>query len=278
MKEWIRRILVKVALLVAALLTLFVFIGPILWFFLLAIRPDSTNLARPPVIFFKPRLDALKYVFVSPGITRKNLLASIIEASGATLLAMPLALLAAYAFSRFQFSGKKQLEMWYLGLLLAPPMVFLIPYYVIMTRIGWLGTYKGIIAAFQSFAIPLGVWMLRGFIDGIPLELEEAAQVDGATKLGAILRIVVPLASPGIAVAGMFVFVFCWNNVVFPMALAFGDSDPLTVATMSFFATTGVSWNHIAAASVPAMAIPMLVFWSLRKYLVQGLSLGAVKG
>jgi len=134
------------------------------------------------------------------------------------------------------------------------------------------------IIVYQTFTIPFSILVMKSFIEDIPVELEESAMVDGASKLYAAVRIILPLAIPGVIVAAMFAFVFSWNNSAFPLVLSKQMTKPLPIGTLNFFATTGISWNYIAATSVVTMLPPMLLFLALEKYLVRGLTFGAVKG
>jgi multiple sugar transport system permease protein len=260
------------------ILVLFLFIGPIIWFVLLAFRHPSEAYRLPPEVFFKPTLQSFKVTFVDPGNNAPQLVNSVIVSTGATLLSLPFSLSAAYALSRFKMRGKQFIMSWYVSLLIAPPIVFTIPFFILMIRIGWAGTYQAMIVTLQTIAIPFSVWLLKSFLDEVPVELEEAALVDGASRLFAFVRIVIPLALPGIIVTSMFAFVFSWNNVLFPLVLSKQSTTTLPVGTMSFFASTGVYWNQIAATAVVAMIPPMLIFLLLGRYVVRGLTFGAVKG
>jgi len=167
---------------------------------------------------------------------------------------------------------------YYLGLFLGPPIVFLIPYFLIMSTIGWLGTYQSMIIIFQTFTIPFSVLIMKSFFDEVPVSLEEAAMVDGASRIRALIRVVIPISLPGIIVSSMFAFVFSWNNAIFPIVLSGRLTKPLPVGTLNFFATTGVNWNNIGATSIVTMIPPMIIFFVLGKYIVRGLTFGAVKG
>ncbi len=268
----------KIAIyLVLGLVVLF-FIGPIVWFLMLALRPPETAFTTPPTFFFTPTLEAFRYTFVSPGRNLPQLVSSMIVSTGATLLSLPFSIAAAYALSRYNLRAKRFLMMWYISLLMAPPIVFLIPYFILMTRIGWAGTYQAMIIILQTVTIPFSIWLLKSFIDEVPRELEEAARIDGATWHQTLFRITLPLAMPGIIVTSMFAFVFSWNNLVFPLVLSRQTTTTLPVGTLSYFATTGVTWNYIGATAVIAMLPPMLIFLLLGRYIVRGLTFGAVKG
>jgi multiple sugar transport system permease protein len=268
----------KVIIYALTALVMFLFIGPIIWFIMLAFRPPGDTYTIPPKIFFTPTLQNFDVTFVHPGNNAPQLVNSLIVSTGATLLSLPFSLSAAYSLSRFQMRAKRFLMNWYVSLLMAPPIVFLIPYFILMTRIGWAGTYQSMIVLLQTITIPFSVWLLKSFMDDVPVELEEAAMVDGATRVKAFFRITLPLALPGIIVTSMFAFVFSWNNVVFPLILSKQRTATLPVGTISFFASTGVYWNQIAATAVVAMLPPMLIFLLLGRYVVRGLTFGAVKG
>ena len=189
-----KKLLLRTGLIYAGLiLVLLVFIGPILWFVLLAIRPSETVFAIPPVIFFTPSPAAFQATFVDPGANRHQLVNSLIVAGGAVLLNLPFSFPAAYALSRFRMRGRKNMMLWYLGLLMAPPVAFLIPYFVLVSRIGLRGTYLAMILIMQTITIPFSVWLMKSFIDEVPVELEEAARVDGAKWHRVIARITLPL-------------------------------------------------------------------------------------
>lgn len=266
---------VSYALLVIVLL---VFAGPIVWFFLLAIRPSETVFQMPPVLAFTPDLAAVKGSFIDPGRNFGQLENSIIVAVSAVLLNLPFSFPAAYALSRFKVKGRKNILFWYLGLLMAPPVAFLIPYFVLVSRLGLSGTYIAMVVILQTVTIPFSVWLLKSFIDEVPRELEQAARVDGAKWHTIMLRITLPLVRSGVIVTSMFAFVFAWNNAAFPLVLSSQRTMTLPIGTLGYFATSGATWNYIGAAAVAAMLPPMLIFLVLDRYVVRGLTFGSVKG
>lgn len=263
---------------VALALVLAFFLGPILWFALLAIRPSSTAFTMPPVLAFEPTLDALRHTLVDPGTNRRQAVNSLVVAGGAVLLNLPFSVPAAYALSRFRIRGKKQVMLWYLGLLMAPPVAFLIPYFILMRNVGLSGTYLSMILVMQTLTVPFSVWLLKSFIDEVPIEIEEAARTDGASWWTILRRIVLPLVRPGLIVTSMFAFVFAWNNAAFPLVLSSQSTATLPIGTLGYFASTGVTWSFIAAAALIAMIPPMVIFLVFDRYVVRGLTFGAVKG
>ena len=268
----------KIGIYVFLLLTLIIFIGPIVWIFALSIRPPESAFQYPPTLIFKPSLDAFYQVFVSPGIQLKQLFNSILISLGAVVINLPLAFLAAYALSRFPIKRKGLIMGWYLGLLMAPPVVFLIPYFILMNNIGLSGTHLSIILVLQLITIPFSVWLLKSFIDDIPLEIEEAAQIDGAGTWKILRSITFPLCGPGIIVTTMFAFVFAWNNAIFPIVLSVQKTATIQIGAFSYFGASGVQWSLIGAIAVAAMVVPMVIFLVLDKFVVRGLTFGSVKG
>ena len=268
----------KAAIYACLILCMAFFIGPIIWFFMLAIRPPETAFVMPPVLTFEPTAQAFWHTVVDPGANGRQAINSLIVAVGAVLLNLPFSVPAAYALSRFRMRAKKYVMLWYLGLLMAPPIAFLIPYFILMTRVGLSGTYLAMILVLQTLTIPFSIWVLKSFIDEVPVELEEAARVDGARWYVVMLRITVPLVRPGLIVTSMFAFVFAWNNAAFPLVLSSQSTATLPIGTLGYFATSGVTWSFIGAAAVLAMLPPMLIFLIFDKYVVRGLTFGAVKG
>jgi multiple sugar transport system permease protein len=263
---------------IGLILVLVFFMGPILWFWALSLRSPTSAFASPPELLFAPTLDAFRYTFVSPGTNAPQLASSLIVAAGATLLNLPFSVAAAYALSRFHMRAKAFLMMWYISLLMAPPVVFLIPYFILMSRARLRGTYPSMIIISLTITIPLSIWLLKSFFDDVPVDIEEAAQVDGASWSQALTHITLPLSLPGIIVTSMFAFVFTWNNTVFPLVLSNQRTSTLPIGTLNYFATTGVTWNYIASTAVISMLPPMIIFLLLGRYIVRGLTFGAVKG
>jgi len=273
-----RPVQVQVVLYILLAMIMAIFMLPIFWTVLLSMRPAITNRTTPPTLLFKPTLKYFYYCFVNPGVSLNYLIASLVIAFGATALSLPFSILAAYSFSRFKFPGRQFLMFFYLSLFLGPPIVFLIPYFLIMSRIGWVGSYQSMIVIYQTFTIPFSVLVTKSFFDEVPVALEEAAMVDGANRFVALVKVVIPISLPGIIVSAMFAFVFSWNNAVFPLVLSGQYTKPLPVGTLNYFAVAGVTWNNIGATSIVTMVPPMLIFLVLGKYLVRGLTFGAIKG
>lgn len=204
---------------------------------------------------------------------------SVVVAVGTTLVGLLLAIPSGYAFSRYNFSGRKGAMFVFMLIQMFPGIVILVPYFMVMKTLGLLNTSIGLIIAYSVTALPLCVWMLKGFFDAVPRALEEAAVLDGCTQIEVFFRIVLPLSLPAVAITALFSFLAAWNE--FLLALVFNtsnDSYTLPVGLSSMIPATGQQWGDFAAASL-VVSIPIVVLFVLfQKALIQGLSAGGVKG
>ena len=204
---------------------------------------------------------------------------SVVVAVGTTLVGLLLAIPAGYAFSRYNFSGRKGAMFVFMLIQMFPGIVILVPYFMVMKTLGLLNTSIGLIIAYSVTALPLCVWMLKGFFDAVPRALEEAAVLDGCTQFEVFFRIVLPLSLPAVAITALFSFLAAWNE--FLLALVFNTSNDaytLPVGLSSMIPATGQQWGDFAAASL-VVSIPIVVLFVLfQKALIQGLSAGSVKG
>jgi multiple sugar transport system permease protein len=198
--------------------------------------------------------------------------------ASSTVLSVAISGLAGYAFSRFEFFGKRVIMLGMLGVFMIPVSVNVIPLYIMMQRLKWLNTPQGLIVPYQALILPLNIWLMKNFLDTIPKELEEAARVDGATWLGAFLRVTLPLTWPGVAVAIVLAFRFSWNDFVF--ASTFNSTANAQTWQSAMYAFLGVErsdWGVLTAGVVIGMLPMILLFIFFQRRLIEGLTVGAVK-
>lgn len=252
-------------------------IFPLYWFFLLSIKDPLTFLSVPPSFVFNPTNMAYVDAFVARTKFIKYLVNSVIIASMSLGISLLLGLPAAYSFARFKFRGRQDLLFWMLTLRMVPPIVVVLPIYLIWRKLGLLDTWIGVAIVYLTFNVPFTIWMLKSFIQEVPSTLDEAAMVDGCSRIQAFLRVVLPLCAPGLAVTGVFCFIFSWNEFLFALILTSRDAKTLTVGALDFWTNVTVQWNTIAAISTVALIPPMIVSYIFSKYLVKGMTLGAIK-
>lgn len=204
---------------------------------------------------------------------------SLIVATGTTLLGLVMALPAGYGFSRFSFRGKRWSMLSFLVVQMFPGAIILIPYYVLLANLGLLNSFLGLVLAYSVTALPFVVWMLKGFFDTIPFDLEEAAMVDGFSRISAFYRVILPLSTPAVAVTALFAFLAAWNEWLLAFTIMSSDAMyTLPVGITSFVAEPQVFWNLFAAISILVSIPVVILFIVFQKYLISGLTRGAVKG
>lgn len=202
---------------------------------------------------------------------------SAIIATGTTTLALTLGVFAAYAITRVNFPGRRQYLFGAMSVQMVPPIAIVIPMYVILRNLDLLDTYMGIVLVYMSLILPLAIWMLRSYFATIPRELEEAAMIDGATRVGALLRVTLPLAIPGVITVAVFAFVVAWNEYLYAFVLTNVDAKTLPVLIGEFSTKLGLEHLKIAAAGVVASLPPLILAFAFQRYLIRGMTAGAVK-
>ncbi len=257
-------------------LVILLFMAPILWLVSTAFKTRTDAFSIPPIWFFRPTFANFEEV-----IRRTDFLDqyrnSIVVAAVTTLITLLLGVPAAYALSRFRFRGQRALAFWILTTRLLPVIGMLFPLYVIFNRLRLLDTYQGLILLHVTFALVIVIWMMRGYFMQVPIELEEAALVDGATRLRSLARIVIPLAAPGMAAVSVFTFIISWNEFLFALIFTRDQAKTAPVALLGFMSFEGINWGPLAAAGLMILAPVFLFSLFVLKYLVAGLSMGAVK-
>ena len=256
-------------------------LAPVYWMLTISLKSDVDQFATPPPWFvFTPTLDHYYDAFVTRGFG-EYLLTSAIVSVGSTLCALVIGTLAAYALARFELPWRlnRHLSLWILSTRMFPAIVTAVPLFLMMRDLRLLNTHASLIIVYTAFNLPFVVWMMRGFFADLPRDLEEAALVDGDSRLGALVRVVLPLVAPGLAATAVFCLIISWNEFLFALVMTQTDAAmTLPVGIAGRVTQYEIKWGVMSAAAAVALA-PILVFaLALQKYLVRGLSLGAVKG
>jgi multiple sugar transport system permease protein len=269
----IGRIFTYLSLCVIVILSLF----PLFWMFLTSFKPKYMTFATPPVWFFKPTTENYAQVFLFAEYP-KYFANSMIVGLATTIIAVTVGSLAAYAFARFEFRGRNTIQVLMLIPQIIPPVAIIIPLFVLFRTLNLTDKLGTLVFSYLSFAIPIAVWILIGFFRDVPRDLEEAALIDGATHWQALWKVLYPLVTPGLAAAAILIFIGCWNEFLYAVILTGRDSKTVPVAIASFISNKDIHWGRIAAAGT-VMLLPVTAFaLSVQRYLVQGLSKGAIKG
>lgn len=273
-RSWIS-IFIVLGLIVFLLFELF----PLFWMAEISFKQYKDVIAVPPKLVFRPTLDnyalavsekrtPFLHYFWNSGIV--GLCSTVI----ALLVGVP----AAYGFVRCRFPGKQNLKFWILTTRMAPPIAVLIPYFIIFNRLKLIDSYLTITLMHITINLALIVWMAISFIEEVPVELEEAAVIDGCSRIGSFLRVTLPLLAPGLAAISVLALIFSWNDLLFAVVLTGRRTATAPVLITSFITYQDIAWGKLTAASMLIM-LPVIVFaFSVQKYILRGLTLGAVKG
>jgi len=256
-------------------------LAPVYWMITISLKHDVDQFAVPPRWFsFTPTLEHYSDAFLSRSFGR-YLLTSTMVALVATTFALVLGTLAAYALARFRlpFALDRKLSLWILSTRMFPAIVTAVPLFMMMRDLSLLDTRTSLVIVYTAFNLPFVVWMMRGFFAEVPRELEEAAMIDGDSRLGAFRRVVLPLVTPGLAATAVFCLIISWNEFLYALILTQTDSAiTLPVGIAGRVTQYEIKLGVMSAAGTVAM-LPILAFaMAVQKYLVRGLSLGAVKG
>ena len=249
---------------------------PFLWLLTMSFKTDTDIFAWPPRLFFTPTIG--NYVALWDGNFPRSFANSAIASIVSTLLAMLAGVPGAYALSRAAMRSEKSLSLLILSSRMAPPIAFTIPYFLVYRHLQLLDTLTGLIIIYLTFNVSLLVWLMRSFFDATPRQLEEAAWIDGATLWQGFTRIILPLSGPGLAATAILCFLYSWNDFFFALILTRTEAMTAPVAVVNFMNYEGWEWGKIAAGGTMVM-LPVLVFSILvRKFLIQGMTAGALKG
>ncbi len=261
-----------VYLLIAAVLAIMLF--PFYWMVLTSLRSQVDNVSRVPVWVFTPTWENYQNV-----ISRNNFFTftwnSFVVAALSTAVGLVLGLPAAYSIARFKQEG---LALAILIARLTPYITYLVPWYLAFRALGLIDTYLALTLTHLIVGMPLIVWIMISFFEGVPQDLEEAAFVDGATRVGAFMRVILPLSTPGIVAASILAFIFSWNQFLFSLVLSGPNTRPVPVAVFNFISYGQIDFGGLGAAAV-MITLPVLILTLIiQRWIVTGLTMGAVKG
>ncbi|MCU0890473.1 MAG: carbohydrate ABC transporter permease [Sandarakinorhabdus sp.] len=253
---------------------------PLLWMLLTSVKPQAELFTTPPD--FLP--NAITFEHYRRVLEETAFLQyfrnSLVVAVSTTLLVVVVAVLGAYSLVRFAYRGRELLASLVLFTYLLPSVVLISPLYLMLVKLGLANTLASLVAAYTSFALPYALWLLRSFMAGIPEDLEAAAMVDGASRMGAFVDVVLPQALPGIISTALFSFILAWNEYLYALVLVNSDeARPLTTGVMTMLISAfNIEWSLLMAASV-MMSVPLIVIFAFfQKYLTSGFGAGGVKG
>jgi len=274
-----RRDLVRLLVIygILALLLLFT-LPPLILSLLTSFKTMSDVYALPPKALPTPfTLESYAYVFVKRGLMT-NLYNSSVVASAATLMTVLIAIPSAYGLARFDFRGRRVLALSVLFAYLLPAVALLVPFFVIFKHLKMLDTYSCLIMVHLLVTIPFGIWFMRGYFNYVPWELEEAAMVDGCSRVGGLVRVVFPLLKPAVLAIAFFAFITSWQEFVFALIFSGMKTYTAPVLIASFVGEAYVDWGGLAAATMTFSAPVAVLFLFFQRYLISGLMGGSVKG
>jgi len=263
---------------IASLITLL----PIYWMFVVSAKSRVQLFGSPSFLISSFFTENYSSTLSDPAFQR-YMINSIVIATSNAVLVTALALLATYALSRYKLPGKENLFFWTITNRMAPPAVFLLPLFLLYTQVFVVADVRlfdtkiGLILLYCVFNLPFAIWTLRGVIDGIPKELDEAAFVDGANTWQVLTQVILPLAKPGLAVTGILTWVFAWNEYLFAATLTSVNARTITTGLAEFVTVTGTNWGRMAATAMLTLVPALLVLGLAQRHIVAGLTFGAVK-
>lgn len=267
------RLIVRYAVAVAVTL---LFLFPVYWLFMIAFKTPEEIFHSPPV-WYPAHIQFANFAVLfkdGDAVTVGN---SLLLAGCSTLISMFLGTLCAYSLARFK-TGGENLAVWIISQRMIPPIAIVFPLFLLYVWFGWVDTYFGMILLYTAFNLPYVIWMMRGYIEDVPIDLEQSALVDGCTRWQVLLRVVFPMVRTGLFATAVFSFVFAWNDFIFALVMTRSAVTTYPVQVTHYFGAQSNFWAKIAAMSMLGTLPVLVAVAALQKYLVRGISLGAVKG
>ena len=273
-----RRNLIQSARYAGALFITLIVAFPIYWLFLMAFKSADEVYAVPPVYFpAEPSLGSFASLFRGASYDAQTLINSLIIATSTTVIAMVLGTMCAYSMARFR-TGGHNFAIWIMSQRMLPPIAIVFPLFLAFAFIDILDTFPSIIVVYVAFNLPFVIWMMRGYIEDVPVAVEESALVDGCTRWQVLYKIIVPMSRAGIFATAVFTFLFTWNEFVFALVLTNNHIVTYPVQVTGYFAAQQTYWNSVGAMSILGTIPVFFAVIFFQRYLVRGISMGAIKG
>ena len=271
------------------LLFIFAMVAPFLWMIISSISPQSELIARPPHwIPNEPTLDRYKALIFGPQEGQNLPLAasrfvdakisSLVVSITTTVVCLIAGTLAAYPFARLRVPGESYFLLGILSIQMLPVIVIIIPLYILMQTLNLMDSWHGLVLLYSGFLLPTVIWIMYGYLQTIPRELEDAAMIDGCSRFGAIVRVIIPLSGPGLVAIGAFAFLSAWNEFFMALIFTASNAKTITVTVTEFSTQFGIDYGLMATGGVIGSIPPLILAFLLQRYLVQGLTSGALKG
>ena len=266
---------------------IFVFtVAPFSWLIISSISTKTEVLSIPPHwIPHNPTLASYKAIFFGGVRTTRTaryfknaLINSVIVAGSVTVFCLIIGSMASYSFTRIKFKGRQSILLLILTTQMIPAVAIIIPLYIVMMNFHLLDTYMGLFIAYSSFILPLMIWIMMGYFQAIPKDIEDAARIDGCSRMGALVKVVLPLAAPGLAATGIFAFIIAWNEFFIALILTSINAKTLPVLVSEFSTKFGADYVMMSTGGVLASLPPVVLALAFQKFIIKGLTGGAVKG
>ncbi len=258
-------------------LVVFVALAPLLWFAEIAFKPQVLAWAMPPRFIFVPTFDNFLGVFAAGKLFLHAYVNSCIVSVFTTALSLVLGVSAGYAMARSDFRFTRYMGLWIILTRMAPPMIFLLPFYNMLRMLGLSGTYTGIIITYMVITLPFVTWMMSSYFQTIPEEIEQSAMIDGCNRIQILLRIAAPVSVPGIVTCTIFSFIYSWNEFLFALVVTGRGTKTVPIMIQGFMSSDGIEWGPLAATSLMVILPVLLVAMVNQKGFVRGLTGGAIK-
>ncbi len=249
---------------------------PLLWLLLTSFKQPVDVYAMPPKVIVNPTADNYRTLFLERGFLGyfKN---SVIVSLGATLACVAMGSLYSYYLSRARFRARNNMAFWVLSLRMLPPIAVILPYYLIFRQLRLLDNPLALVIVYVVMNFPLAVWIMKGFFDELPLELEEASRIDGCSDFQTFFKVVVPMVQPGLAGTAVITMIFSWNEFMFALILTGEKAKTLPVGVTGFITFEGIKWGLLAAGGIFIIAPILIASFFFQKHLIRGLTLGSIK-